>query len=81
METLARLCHRSPKDMDALVRARSSAMQKACDHVALSQARLFNAAAYRRRASLVGEIPHRAGQSPAARDRAQGHGSVPALHR
>jgi len=57
VETLARLCHRSPKDMDAIVRARSSAMQKACDHVALSQARLFNAAAYRRRASLVGEIP------------------------
>jgi CRP-like cAMP-binding protein len=57
VETLARLCHRSPKDMDAVVRARSSAMQKACDHVALSQARLFNGAAYRRRASLVGEIP------------------------
>ena len=57
VETLARLCHRSPKEMDAMVRSRSSAMQKACDHVALSQARLFNAAAYRRRASLVGEIP------------------------
>jgi len=56
VETLARLCHRSPKDMDGVVRARSSAMQKACDHVALSQARIFNAAAYRRRASLVGEI-------------------------
>ncbi len=57
VETLARLCHRSPKEMDTVVRTRSSAMQKACDHVALSQARLFNAAAYRRRASLVGEIP------------------------
>jgi len=57
VETLSRLCHRSPKDMDSLVRARSSTLQKACDHVALSQARLFNAAAYRRRASLVGEIP------------------------
>ena len=57
VETLSRLCHRSPKDMDAVVRARSSAMQRACDHVALSQARLFDAAAYRRRASLVGEIP------------------------
>jgi CRP-like cAMP-binding protein len=57
VETLARLCHRSPREMDAMVRSRSSAMQKACDHVALSQARLFNAAAYRRRASLVGEIP------------------------
>ena len=55
--SLARLCHRSPKDMDTVVRARSSALQKACDHVALSQARLFNAAEYRRRASLVGEIP------------------------
>ncbi|MCU0302683.1 MAG: cyclic nucleotide-binding domain-containing protein [Thermoanaerobaculales bacterium] len=57
VETLARLCHRSPRSMDALVRTRSSALQKACDHVALSQARLFNAAAYRRRASLVGELP------------------------
>jgi len=57
VETLARLCHRSPKDMDVLVRERSSTMQKACDHVALSQARLFNASEYRRRASLVGEIP------------------------
>jgi len=57
VETLARLCHRSPREMDAMVRSRSSAMQKACDHVALTQARLFNAAAYRRRASLVGDIP------------------------
>ncbi|MEX1309526.1 MAG: cyclic nucleotide-binding domain-containing protein [Candidatus Sulfomarinibacteraceae bacterium] len=57
VETLARLCHRAPREMDAMVRSRSSAMQKACDHVALSQARLFNAAAYRRRASLVGDIP------------------------
>jgi CRP-like cAMP-binding protein len=57
VETLARLCHRSPKEMDTLIRARSSAMQKACDHVALTQARLFNAAAYRRRATLVGEVP------------------------
>jgi len=57
VETLARLCHRSPKEMDSLVRSRSASLQKACDHVALSQARLFNAAAYRRRASLVGTIP------------------------
>jgi CRP-like cAMP-binding protein len=55
--TLARLCHRSPEEMDTLVRARSAAMQKACDHVALSQARLFSAASYRRRASLVGSRP------------------------
>jgi CRP-like cAMP-binding protein len=57
VETLARLCNRSPGDMDIYVHERSSAMQKACDHVALSQARLFNAAAYRRRASLVGRTP------------------------
>ncbi len=57
VETLTRLCHRSPREMDAIVRARTAALQKACDHVALSQARLFNAAAYRRRASLVGDIP------------------------
>jgi CRP-like cAMP-binding protein len=41
--------------MDGLVRARIANLQKACDHVALSQARLFNAASYRRRASLVGD--------------------------
>ncbi|HSL18341.1 MAG TPA: cyclic nucleotide-binding domain-containing protein [Methylomirabilota bacterium] len=54
VETLSRLCHRSPRDMDALVRARTAALQKACDHVALSQARLFSASSYRRRATLVG---------------------------
>jgi CRP-like cAMP-binding protein len=57
VETLSRLCHLTPKEMDSLVRARSSTLQKACDHVSLSQARLFSASAYRRRASLVGDTP------------------------
>jgi len=43
VETLARLCHREPAGMEALVRARTSLLQKAADHVALSHARLFSA--------------------------------------
>jgi len=43
VETLARLCHREAAEMDALVRARTSFLQKAADHVALSHARLFSA--------------------------------------
>src|SRR5512139_2475089 len=40
VETLARLCHREPADVEALVRSRSAALQKAADHVALTHARL-----------------------------------------
>jgi CRP-like cAMP-binding protein len=43
VETLARLCHREPADVEALVRSRSAALQKAADHVALTHARLFSA--------------------------------------
>lgn len=49
VETLARLCHRSPEKVDAMLRARSGALQKACDHVALSHARLFTSEGLRRR--------------------------------
>jgi CRP/FNR family cyclic AMP-dependent transcriptional regulator len=41
VDTLARLCHRGEEEMDTLIRARTSALQKASDHVALSQARIF----------------------------------------
>ncbi len=41
VDTLARLCHRDEPEMDALVSARTSSLQKASDHVALSQARIF----------------------------------------
>jgi len=44
VETLARLCHREPADVEVLVRSRSAILQKAADHVALSHARLFSAA-------------------------------------
>ena len=39
VETLARLCHRGAAEMEALIRARTSVLQKSTDHVALSQAR------------------------------------------
>jgi CRP-like cAMP-binding protein len=45
VDTLARLCHRDEEEMDALIRARTSALQKASDHVALSQARIFTGSA------------------------------------
>ena len=41
VDTLARLCHRDEEEMHALIRARTTALQKASDHVALSQARIF----------------------------------------
>jgi CRP-like cAMP-binding protein len=54
VDTLARLCHRSPKEIETLIRSRTATLQKACDHVALSQARLFTNAALRRRTGLGG---------------------------
>jgi CRP-like cAMP-binding protein len=48
VETLARLCQRSDEEMDTLVRARATALQKACDHVALSHARLFSGSRMRK---------------------------------
>jgi CRP-like cAMP-binding protein len=42
VETLARLCHRGATEMEALIRARTSFLQKAADHVSLSQARLVS---------------------------------------
>lgn len=44
VDTLARLCDRSPKEIDSIVRGRAGALQKACDHVALSHARMFSGA-------------------------------------
>ena len=43
VETLARLCHREAADMERLVRSRTAVLQKAADHVALSQARQLSA--------------------------------------
>jgi CRP-like cAMP-binding protein len=42
VETLIRLCHREPEEMEALLAARTKVLQKACDHVALSHARIFS---------------------------------------
>ncbi len=41
--TLARLCGKDDADIDALLAVRAEALQKACDHVVLSQARIFSA--------------------------------------
>lgn len=43
VETLATLCHREAAEMEALVRSRTATLQKAADHVALSQARQLTA--------------------------------------
>ena len=42
VQTLARLCHREPSEMEALLAARTAVLQKACDHVSLSHARIFS---------------------------------------
>lgn len=42
VETLARLCHRDAGEMDILINARTAALQKSADHLALSHARLFS---------------------------------------
>jgi len=42
IDTLTKLCSKSTKQLNQLIRKRSSALQKACDHVALSQAHLFS---------------------------------------
>lgn len=49
VSTLARLSGKSEKQVDAMVRERAKALQKACDHVALSQARIFSGRHVRRR--------------------------------
>jgi CRP-like cAMP-binding protein len=41
VDTLARLCHRDSKEIESLIRSRTTALQKASDHIALSHARLF----------------------------------------
>jgi CRP-like cAMP-binding protein len=53
VDTLARLCHRDEREMSALIRARTSALQKASDHVALSHARVFSSARVPDRATLA----------------------------
>ncbi len=51
--TLARLCNTSDEEVDTLTRERAKALQKACDHVALSQARIFSSRQFRRRREAV----------------------------
>ncbi|HSO23460.1 MAG TPA: cyclic nucleotide-binding domain-containing protein [Chondromyces sp.] len=43
VETLVRLCQREPAAIEKLIGARTATLQKACDHVALSHAKIFSA--------------------------------------
>jgi CRP-like cAMP-binding protein len=49
VDTLVRLCSLEPNALESLIATRTSALQKACDHVALSQARVFSSSQARRR--------------------------------
>jgi len=42
VETLVRLCQKEPAEIEAQIAARIATLQKACDHVALSHARIFS---------------------------------------
>jgi CRP/FNR family cyclic AMP-dependent transcriptional regulator len=42
VETLVRLCQREPRAVELLISNRISTLQKACDHVALSHAKIFS---------------------------------------
>ena len=42
VETLVRLCQREPQEVEQLISTRISTLQRACDHVALSQAKIFS---------------------------------------
>jgi CRP-like cAMP-binding protein len=44
VETLVRLCQREPVAVERLINARTAILQKACDHVALSHAKIFSTA-------------------------------------
>jgi CRP-like cAMP-binding protein len=42
VETLVRLCQREPAAVERLINNRTATLQKACDHVALSHAKIFS---------------------------------------
>jgi CRP-like cAMP-binding protein len=42
VETLVRLCQREPQEVEQLISARISTLQRACDHIALSHAKIFS---------------------------------------
>jgi CRP-like cAMP-binding protein len=53
VDTLARLCHHDPMELDTLIKSRTTALQKASDHVALSHARIFTGAHAPQRGALA----------------------------
>jgi CRP-like cAMP-binding protein len=54
VDTLSRLCQLDKKRLENVVRNRANALQKACDHVLLSHARIFSGSKARQRKPLPG---------------------------
>ena len=55
VETLARLCRTEPDAMETLITSRISVLQKACDHVALSHAKIFPSVDLQKRRERTGQ--------------------------
>jgi len=74
VETLVRLCQREPQAVEQLISSRISTLQKACDHIALSHAKIFS-----QEDTPSGKNRQRGRRSPAPRHRAPLDGPLPAL--
>jgi CRP-like cAMP-binding protein len=57
VETLAQLCRKEPAAMETLITSRISVLQKACDNVALSHAKIFSSVALSARRARTGRGP------------------------
>ncbi len=77
VETLVRLCQREPQAVEQLISTRISTLQKACDHVALSHAKIFSHHDAPARKGRVRENRQRGRRSSPPRHRASLDGSLP----
>ncbi len=57
VETLAQLCRKEPAAMETLITSRISVLQKACDNVALSHAKIFSSVGLSERRARAGRGP------------------------
>jgi CRP/FNR family cyclic AMP-dependent transcriptional regulator len=57
VETLAQLCRKEPAAMETLITSRISVLQKACDNVALSHAKIFSSVDLSERRARAGRGP------------------------
>ena len=57
VETLAQLCRKEPAAMETLIASRISVLQKACDNVALSHAKMFSSVDLSERRARAGRGP------------------------